>query len=783
MRVLKRDGTLDDVKFDKITDRIASQCKGLDPSIDPTIIAQEITVRIRDGITTSELDNLTADFCAVKAIEHPDYGILASRIVITDHQKNTNFLYPNFTNVMKTLYNNKDQMDEHSPLISKEIYDIVNSPNEELLNQIIQPLRDFNHDYFGFKTLMKSYLLKIKDRVIETPQYMWLRVSLGIHGNDLHRVKQTYNLMSQKYFTHASPTLFNAGTPRPQMSSCFLVSGSQDSLEGIFKTMTDCAKISKWAGGIGVHISGIRADGSFIRGTGGKSDGLVPMLRMYNNNARWINQGGRRNGSFAMYLEPWHADVFQFLDCKKNHGSEELRARDLFYALWVPDLFMERVKNGEKWSLMCPSECPGLQDVYGDDFKQLYESYEEQGKVRRIIEARELWNEIINSQIETGVPYIGYKDAVNRKSNQKNVGTIKSSNLCIEIMEYTDENETSVCNLASLVLPTFVNTKDSTFDFKKLIEVTSVVTYNLNQIIDKNYYPIPEAKKSNMRHRPIGIGVQGLADTFSLLRIPFDSPQAMELNKQIFETIYFGALLESNRLAQEFGPYDSFHGSPFSQGKFQFDLCREFDNLDPDYQFTDPTLNWEWESLRTSIVNCGTRNSLVTALMPTASTSQIMGSNECFEPYTSNVYKRRTLAGEFPVINKHLIRDLIRLDLWNDKTRYELIKNNGSVQDIQYIPQDIKNLYKTVWEIKQKVIIDMAAHRGLYVDQSQSMNLFFEQPEFNTLYKAHMYSWRSGLKSGSYYIRSKPAIDAQSTTNTYSPEDDDDESTCISCSG
>ena len=780
MKVKKRDGTLTDVRFDEITDRIKNLCPGLENEIDPVIITKDITARIRDGITTSELDNLAAEICAVKAIQHPDYGKLSGRILVNDHQKNVKHNYPTFSTAMCYLYNNKDSNGIESPLISTELYNLVVGSNEELINQLVKHDRDFLIDYFGMKTLLKSYLLKRDDKVIETPQYMWLRVSLGIHGGDLHKAKITYDLMSQKYFTHASPTLFNSGTPHQQLSSCFVLS-SEDSIEGIFKTITDCAKISKWAGGIGVSVSDIRSNGSTIRGTGGKSDGIVPMLKVYNDTARYINQGGRRNGSFAMYLEPWHPDIFEFLDCKKNHGPEETRARDLFYGLWVPDLFMERVRDNKMWSLMCPSQSPGLIKVYGKEFNNLYEKYELENNYIKRVPARDIWNAVINSQIETGMPYMTYKDHVNNKTNQKNLGTIRSSNLCAEINIYNDTEEYSVCNLSSIALPMFVDQHEQKFDFNKLMEVSQIITENLNKVIDINYYPTPETELSNKKHRPIGIGVQGLANVFIMMGMAFDSTDAALLNKQIFETIYYGSLYKSNQMAIEFGPYETFKQSPLSKGKFQFDLCKEFDNLPQDYQLTDPNLKWNWESLRTNIIKYGTRNSLLTALMPTASTSQILGFNECFEPFTSNIYKRRTLAGEFPLINKYLVYDLIKQGLWDKKMKYDLIENNGSVQNIDRIPTQIKNLYKTSWELKQRVLIDLSAQRSLYIDQSQSLNLFFEHPDFNLLQKAAFYGWKKGLKTGSYYIRSKPAIDAQSTTNTLDLEEEHDKD-CLSCS-
>ena len=794
MKVLKRNGTLADVRFDEITDRIAKLCTGLDSCIDPVTITQDISRSIHDGITTSELDQLTAEFCAVKALKHPDYGTLAARIAINDHQKNVLHYCPNFIDSINGLWGNYDKHGKHIPLISKDIYDICER-NQEFLNQMIRHDRDFDLDYFGFKTLHKSYFLRNGKKILETPQYMFLRVSLGIHMSDIHNVCKTYNYMSQKYFIHATPTLFNAGNIRPQLSSCFVLY-TDDSVEGIYKTITDCARISKWSGGIGVHISNIRANNSYINGTGGRSDGILPMLRVYNDTARYINQGGKRFGSFAMYLEPWHADIFEFLNCKKNHGAESQRARDLFYGLWIPDLFMKRVRDNATWSLMCPNESPGLPDVYADKFNELYERYEKEGKFIKQIPARELFNEIINSQIETGGPYMAYKDAVNNKSNQKNIGTIKSSNLCCEINIYSDNSEYSVCNLASISLPKFVSFAESgeakpSFDFDKLREVAHHVTENLNRVIDINFYPTEETKNSNLRHRPIGIGVQGLADTFMMMRIPFDSKEAEILNQKIFEVIYYGAIEKSVELARKDGPYSSFQGSPFSQGKFQFDLCKEFEadsRLRSTPQGVDlrpRTLDGglDWEKLRRDVMKYGTRNSLLTSVMPTASTSQILGNYECIEMPTSNIYKRRTLAGEFPVVNKHLLKDLLSLGLWDTNMQYQIIKAGGSIQNIPSIPQNIKDLYKTMWEIRQRVVINLSAQRSMFIDQSQSLNLFFENPDFNLLYSAHFYGWDMGLKTGSYYIRSKAAVDSDDITNVIrkDKEEEDGESACASC--
>lgn len=800
MKVVKRNGTLADVRFDEITDRISKLCTGLDPSIDPVTITQDISRSIHDGITTSELDQLTSEFCAVKAMKHPDYGILAARIAINDHQKNVLHYCPTFIDAINGLWGNYDKHGKHIPLISKEIYEICDA-NQGYLNQTIQHERDFDIDYFGFKTLYKSYFLRNGKKILETPQYMFMRVSVGIHKSDIHSVCKTYNYMSQKYFIHATPTLFNSGNTRPQLSSCFVLY-TEDSVDGIYKTITDCARISKWSGGIGVHISNIRANNAYIHGTGGHSDGILPMLRVYNDTARYINQGGKRFGSFAIYLEPWHADIFDFLNCKKNHGVESQRARDLFYGLWIPDLFMERVRDNEMWSLMCPNESPGLPDVYGEAFRELYTKYETEGKFIKKIQARDLFNEIVNSQIETGGPYMAYKDAVNNKSNQKNIGTIKSSNLCCEINIYSDKSEYSVCNLASISLPKFVKKENvngvehQMFDFRKLREITHQVTENLNRIIDINFYPTEETKNSNMRHRPIGIGVQGLADTFMMMRIPFESKFAEILNRDIFQVIYYSAIEKSVELAKKYGAYSSFKGSPFSQGKFQFDLCNEYNKQKFDFPVTSSqigNLNLDWELLKKNVMEHGAHNSLLTSIMPTASTSQILGNYECIEMPTSNIYKRRTLAGEFPVINKHLLKDLLELGLWDSNMQYQIIKSGGSIQNIMSIPQNIRDLYKTMWEVKQKVVINLSSQRSLYIDQSQSLNLFFETPNFNLLYSAHFYGWNMGLKTGSYYIRSKAAVDSDDITNVVHEPDsksltsnqnneNDDESACASCS-
>ncbi len=748
MLVIKRDGRRESVKFDKITSRIVKLCYGLDMQfIEPIEIAKKVIEGIYDGVSTIELDNLAAETAASLTTRHPDYTILAARIAISGLHKTTS---KSFSSTMKRLYSYIDpKTGEHAPLVSKEVYKIIKK-NAALLDSTIIYDRDFNYDYFGFKTLERSYLLKLDGKVIERPQHMLMRVAIGIHHEDIDSAIQTYNLLSEKWFTHATPTLFNAGTPKPQLSSCFLLTMQDDSIDGIYDTLKQCAKISQSAGGIGLSIHNIRATGSYIRGTNGMSNGIVPMLRNFDATARYVDQGGgKRKGSFAIYLEPWHADIFQFLDLKKNHGKEELRARDLFYALWVPDLFMKRVEDNGDWSLFCPNEAPGLYDEYGENFERLYEKYEKEGKARKVIKAQELWFEILESQIETGTPYILYKDAANKKSNQKNLGTIRSSNLCTEIMEYTAPDEVAVCNLASIALPMFVDDQGS-FDHQKLYEITYVVTKNLNKVIDVNYYPVKEAKYSNLRHRPIGIGVQGLADVFIKMKLPFDSEQARRLNQEIFETIYFAAVTCSKDLAQKEGPYETFKGSPASKGILQFDM----------WGVTPDTNRWDWITLKQEIRKHGLRNSLLLAPMPTASTSQILGNNECFEPYTSNIYTRRVLSGEFIVVNKHLMRDLINLGLWDDTMKNKLIEANGSVQNIPEIPEDLKLIYRTVWEISQKAIIDMAADRGAYIDQSQSMNVHLQDANFGKLTSMHFYAWKKGLKTGMYYLRTKAATDA-----------------------
>ncbi|HEY8511499.1 MAG TPA: ribonucleoside-diphosphate reductase subunit alpha [Cyclobacteriaceae bacterium] len=748
MLVIKRDGRRESVKFDKITARIEKLCYGLDMRhVSPVEVAMKVINGLYDGVTTVELDNLAAETAATMTTRHPDYAKLAARIAISNLHKVTS---KSFSNTMKRLYTYVDpKTGQNAPLISKETWRVIKEHAAELDEAIIHD-RDFSYDYFGFKTLERSYLMKIDGKTVERPQHMLMRVAVGIHGEDIPAAIETYNLLSEKWFTHATPTLFNAGTPKPQLSSCFLLTMKEDSIDGIYDTLKQCAKISQSAGGIGLSIHNIRAKGSYIKGTGGTSNGIVPMLRNFDMTARYVDQGGgKRKGSFAIYLEPWHADIFDFLNLKKNHGKEELRARDLFYALWIPDLFMKRVENNEMWSLFCPNEAPGLADVYGEEFERLYEKYEREEKYRRQVKAQDLWFEILEAQIETGTPYMLYKDAANRKSNQKNLGTIKSSNLCTEIMEYTSSDEVAVCNLASIALPKFV-TDEGTFDHHKLYEITKVVTRNLNKVIDINYYPIEEARRSNLRHRPIGIGVQGLADTFIQLRMPFDSEEARRLNEDIFETIYYGAMEASMELAKAHGPYETFKGSPVSKGIFQFDM----------WGVTPKSGRWNWEQLKRDVKQYGVRNSLLIAPMPTASTSQILGNNECFEPYTSNIYTRRTLSGEFIVVNRHLMKDLMELGLWNETMRQKLIAANGSVQNIPEIPQNIKDIYKTVWEISQKVIIDMSADRGAYICQSQSLNIHITNPNFGKLTSMHFYAWKKGLKTGMYYLRSTAAADA-----------------------
>lgn len=814
MRVIKRNGDLEDLSFDKILNRIRKLGQEAGIHINYQSLIMKVIDQLYDKIPTSKIDELAAEQCAGMSTNHPDYAILAGRIVVSNHQKNTD---PVFSNVMEQLYQFRDIHGISRPLLSEEFWGFV-SENCDKINEMIVHDRDYLIDYFGFKTIERAYLFKLGNRIIERPQHMWMRVAIGIHGNKddpnaLKLVKETYDLMSQKYFTHATPTLFNAGTPRPQMSSCYLVAMEDDSIDGIFNTLKDCAHISKWAGGVGLHIHNIRAKGTHILGTNGTSNGLVPMLRVFNNTARYVDQGGnKRNGSFAIYLEPWHADVEDFLEMKKNHGDEEMKARDLFYALWISDLFMDRVKNNSKWSLMCPHECPGLSDVYGDDFVKLYEKYESEGKVRKSVNARDLWFKILDAQMETGTPYLLYKDAANIKSNQKNLGTVKSSNLCTEIIEYSDDKETAVCNLASIGLPSFVNKETKDFNYDKLHEVTKVITNNLNRVIDINFYPTDKTKRSNMRHRPIGIGVQGLADTFILMDIAFHSDEAKEVNKLIFETIYHAALEKSNEIAidrkemilekcytpvdilkhimncwefeafmkgdannlnnNHMGSYSSFSGSPAAQGILQFDMWS-----------TTPSDRYDWTYLKSSIMKHGLRNSLLVAPMPTASTSQILGFNECFEPFTSNLYSRRTLAGEFVVVNKYLMKELIDLGYWNEKIKNNIIANKGSIQQLTVLPEHIRNKYKIVWEIPMKHVIDMAADRGAFICQSQSLNLWVEDPTYNTLTSMHFYSWKKGLKTGIYYLRRKAKHQAQQFTiePEQQPVEENDE-ICEMCS-
>jgi ribonucleoside-diphosphate reductase alpha chain len=745
MYVVKRDGRKEAVKFDKITARIKKMSYGLDPMVSPEAVAMKVIEGIFDGVSTTQLDSLAAEVAAAKTIDHPDYALLASRISVSNLHKNTS---KTFSETMEALYTYVDEKTgKNASLIAEDVYQVIQE-NRDFLDSSIIYDRDFRYDYFGFKTLERSYLLRIDGKVAERPQHMLMRVAIGIHKSDIKEAIKTYNLMSEGWFTHATPTLFNAGTPKPQMSSCFLLTMKEDSIQGIYETLSQCAKISQSAGGIGLAIHDIRATGSYIKGTNGTSNGIVPMLRVFNDTARYVDQGGgKRKGSFAIYLEPWHADVHDFLDLKKNHGKEEQRARDLFYALWIPDLFMKRVEENGEWTLMCPNECPGLSDTFGAEFEALYTKYEKEGKGRKTIKAQDLWFKILESQIETGTPYMLYKDAANSKSNQQNLGVIKSSNLCTEIIEYTAPDEVAVCNLASLALPKFV-TEDG-FDHNKLFEVTYQATVNLNRIIDNNYYPVEEARNSNMRHRPIGLGVQGLADAFILLRMPFDSAEARALNKEIFETIYYAAMTASKDLAKLEGPYETFKGSPVSKGIFQFDMWN-----------VQPTARWEWDVLREEVKTHGVRNSLLVAPMPTASTAQILGNNECFEPYTSNIYTRRVLSGEFIIVNKHLLKDLVKEGLWNNTMRQKLMAANGSVQDIPEIPQHIKDLYKTAWELSQKAIVDLAADRGAYICQSQSLNIFMENANFAKLTSMHFYGWKKGLKTGMYYLRTKAATDA-----------------------
>ncbi len=748
MYVVKRDGHREPMMFDKITARVRKLCYGLNELVDPVKVAMRVIEGLYDGVTTSELDNLAAEIAATMTTTHPDYARLAARISVSNLHKNTK---KSFSEVMHDLYTYiNPRTGKKAPLIADDVYEVITA-NKEILDSTIIYNRDFGYDYFGFKTLERSYLLKINGEIAERPQHMLMRVSVGIHLNDIDAVLETYELMSKKYFTHATPTLFNAGTPKPQMSSCFLLTMKEDSIDGIYDTLKQTAKISQSAGGIGLAIHNIRATGSYIGGTNGTSNGIVPMLKVFNDTARYVDQGGgKRKGSFAIYIETWHADIFDFLDLKKNHGKEEMRARDLFYAMWISDLFMKRVQEDGPWTLMCPNECPGLCDTHSEEFEALYTKYETEGKGRKTIKARELWEKILESQIETGTPYMLYKDAANRKSNQKNLGTIRSSNLCTEILEFTSPDEVAVCNLASIALPMFI--KNGEFDHKELFRITKRVTKNLNRVIDRNFYPVKEAENSNFRHRPIGLGVQGLADTFIKLRMPFTSDEAKKLNQDIFETLYYAAVTASMEEAQKDGTYKTYKGSPISNGEFQHNL----------WGIKDEELsgNWDWNKLRKEVKKHGVRNSLLVAPMPTASTSQILGNNECFEPYTSNIYTRRVLSGEFIVVNKHLLEDLVALGLWNDGLKQEIMRANGSIQDIDAIPQDIKELYKTVWELSMKDIIDMARHRGYFIDQSQSLNLFMEGATMAKLTSMHFYAWKSGLKTGMYYLRTKSAVDA-----------------------
>jgi len=748
MYVVKRDGHKEPVMFDKITDRIKKLCYGLNDMVDAVKVAMRVIEGLYDGVTTSELDNLAAETAASMTVTHPDYAQLAARIAISNLHKNTN---KSFSETMSEMYYYVNpRTNQAAPLISDEVHQVIQE-NAAFLDSHIIYTRDFNYDYFGFKTLERSYLLRINGKIVERPQHMLMRVAVGIHLNDMDAAIETYELMSKKFFTHATPTLFNAGTPKPQMSSCFLLTMKDDSIDGIYDTLKQTAKISQSAGGIGLAIHNVRATGSYIRGTNGTSNGIVPMLRVFNDTARYVDQGGgKRKGSFAIYLETWHADIFEFLDLKKNTGKEEMRARDLFFAMWTSDLFMKRVEEDTTWTLMCPNECPGLDELYGEEFEALYTSYEAQGKGRKTIKARELWEKILESQIETGTPYMLYKDAANRKSNQKNLGTIRSSNLCTEIMEYTSADEIAVCNLASISLPMFV--ENGAFNHELLYNVTKRVTRNLNKVIDRNYYPVIEAENSNMRHRPVGLGVQGLADAFIMLRLPFTSDEAKKLNQEIFETLYFAAVTASMEMAKEEGPYSSYEGSPIAKGEFQHNL----------WGLKDEELSgrWDWAGLRKEVKKNGVRNSLLVAPMPTASTSQILGNNEAFEPYTSNIYTRRVLSGEFIIVNKHLLKDLVKEGLWNKEMRQKIMAANGSVQNINEVPQRLKDLYKTAWEISQKAIIDQAADRGAYICQSQSLNIFMENANFGKLTSMHFYGWEKGLKTGMYYLRTKAATDA-----------------------
>ena len=762
LQVVKRNGQKEDVRFDAIQEKLSRLSEGLNRDwVDPGLVSKLVIEGLYDGVTTTELDELAAETAASLAAQHPDYSKLAARICVDNLHRSTKDVFSEVVSDLRNFVDSESGL--HAPLISEEVYNII-MENKDVLDAHIDYDRDHNYDYFGFKTLERSYLLRLDGQVAERPQHMIMRVAVGIHHANIEKALETYDLMSEGWFTHATPTLFNSGTPTPQMSSCFLLTMIEDSLDGIYDTLKQCARISKSAGGIGLSIHQIRSKGSYIKGTNGHSNGLVPMLRVFNDTARYVDQGGgKRKGSIAIYLEPWHPDIFEFLDLRKNHGKEEMRARDLFYALWTPDLFMERVEANAEWSLFCPNECPGLHDTYGDEFRALYAKYESEGRARKTIKARELWDAITQSQIETGTPYMLYKDACNEKSNQKNLGTIRSSNLCTEIIEYTAPDEVAVCNLASIALPKFVNATDGSFDHQKLFDVTYHATGNLNRVIDVNYYPVKEAENSNMRHRPIGLGVQGLADTFAMLKMPFESDQAKQLNKEIFETIYFASCSASLDAAKEEGPYSTFEGSPASKGLLQPDL----------WGMTNHSGRWDWDTLRGQIMEHGMRNSLMVAPMPTASTSQILGNNECFEAFTSNLYVRRTLSGEFIVLNKHLVNDLIERGLWSMAMKDEILRHKGSVQAIANIPEDLKALYKTTWEIKQKHVIDMAADRGAYIDQSQSLNIHMIDANPAKVTSMHFYGWRKGLKTGMYYLRTKAAADAiQFTVEQKKAEDE-----------
>jgi ribonucleoside-diphosphate reductase alpha chain len=783
MQVIKRDGRSEDISFDKILRRVKSIGNEANLTLNYTQFVMHVINQLHDNITTHQIDELAAEQCATLVTTHPDYGTLASHIVVSNMHKQTD---AKFFDAMKQLNSFTNESGKHTSLLDSTVFSFMETHSDALNNMVVDK-RDYLLDYFGLKTLERSYLMKVNGKLVERPQYMFLRVACGIHSlsqegsivDTLSEIKETYDLMSQKFYTHATPTLFNSGTPRPQMSSCYLIAMEDDSIDGIFNTLKDCALISKWAGGIGLHVHNVRSEGSHIRGTNGISNGLVPMLRVFNSTARYVDQGGgKRNGSFAVYLEPWHPDILDFLELRKNHGDEETKARDLFYALWVPDLFMKRVKENGSWSLFCPDQCPGLAEVYGAEFEALYTKYESEGKSRKTMEARKLFFEVLESQMETGTPYLLYKDAANAKSNQKNLGTIKSSNLCTEIIEYSDKDETAVCNLASLSLSSFVR-DDKTFDYEKLVDVSRVVTRNLNKVIDVNFYPTEKTKTSNMRHRPIGIGVQGLADVFARMNLPFHSDSARQINRDIFESIYYGAVCESVELAKKHGAYESYEGSPASEGKLQFDLW----NVKPG------NIRYDWASLKRRMKKYGLRNSLLLAPMPTASTAQILGNNEAFEPFTNNIYKRRTNAGEFLIVNKYLMKDLLDIGLWSKELKDNIVENGGSIQHIVGIPEHIKNKFKTVWEIPMRHVIDMAADRGAFICQSQSMNLWVEDPTFPIMTSMHFHSWQSGLKTGMYYLRRKPKHQPQQFTiipkNNKNGEsgDDEDEEGCVMCSG